>query len=79
MNRNRVIFEDNISFKEFAKIDKKAVENPTVEGVISFDEIIKVFNNKKNIKSAEKRKLLAKEMFLEYLDVNFNVEDEDFL
>jgi len=79
MNRNKVITED-LSFKEYRKMKagpiatKKKVEEK-LDGVMNLDEIIKFSKDKKTIKSAKKRKAVTRELFVEYLDLKYNVDD----
>ena len=79
MNRGKVILQD-ITFKELIKLKKRPAimvknKKEEMEGNMTLDEIIKISKDKKNIKSDRKRKLLTKQLFLDYLDINYNDDD----
>ena len=76
MNRTKVC-HDEIPFHLFKKQNKTQQVQP-VEDELTIESIVKVFNDKKNIKNDKKRHDLTKELFLEYLDELYNI-DEDFL
>jgi hypothetical protein len=83
MNRRKVITED-ITFKEFRRI-KAGAPPPSAQKVIAkieekpdeitLEEIIKFSKDKKNVRSDRKRKRLTQDMFIEYLDINYNKDD----
>ena len=80
MNRNKVINQD-LSFKEYRRI-KQGVPKTAHQimeeepETLSIDLIVKFSKDEKNIKSYRKRKVLTREMLLEYLDVNYNNDVE---
>ena len=77
MNRNKVFIEP-ITFKEFRKIkNNKGVKNVALvkeESDLSIGSIIKFWKDKKNIKNDVRRKKLTKELFIEYLEENYNFD-----
>lgn len=79
MNRSKVITEP-VTFKEYKKIKagpittKNKVEEK-MDGVMTLDEIVKFSKDKKTIKSDKKRKAVTRELFIEYLDMKYNVDD----
>ena len=78
MNRSRVA-PDSISFKEYEKMKMKQSRAPQpVEQELDLDFVIRIFNDKRNIKSKKEREVLAKQLFLEYMDMTYNT-DNDFL
>lgn len=83
MNRRKVITE-SISFKEFRRI-KSGATPPTAKKIkqkieetpdeLTLKDIIKFFRDKKNVPNDKRRYRLTKEMFIDYLDVNYNTDD----
>ena len=80
MNRSKVICED-ISFRDYRKVkcgvpqaaQKQIKDEPET---LSIDSIVKFSKDKKNIRSDRKRKAITREMLLEYLDMNYNIDDD---
>lgn len=78
MNRRKVI-HDEISFNDYSKIKKRMAKLPTTnDDELTIEEIVKIFKDKKKIKSTTKRLAVTKKLFLQYMDDNYNI-DEDLL
>ena len=84
MNRTKVISEC-VSFRDYRKMKngipqitkKKVAEIKDIQDDLSIESIVKFSKDKENIKSDRKRKLLTREMLIDYLDSKYNI-DYDF-
>ena len=77
MNRDKVIIDDipNNQIKKKKFINNTPSNNNDDE--FTLKDIIKFSQDKKNIKSDLKRKRITREMFIEYMLVNYNADLSD--
>ena len=77
MNRDKVIIDDipNNQIKKKKFINNRPSNNNDDE--FTLKDIIKFSQDKKNIKSDLKRKRITREMFIEYMLVNYNADLSD--
>jgi len=77
MNRSRVI-TDEVPFSEFKKTETKnrtPNKKKIYQDFSQLKEIIKFANNKKETPNNRKRKRITKQLFVEYLDTKYNIDD----